>query len=66
MFPQMLTVLCRWLIFLILFCLQFVLSANCAYDLNENLVYYDRVAVFCELAEPAVVLVQHVNSATTG
>lgn len=65
MFPQMLTVLCRWSIFLIHFCLRFVLSANCAYDLNENLIYYDRVAVFCEPAEPAVVLVQRVNSATT-
>lgn len=61
----MLTVLCSWLIFLIHFCLQLVLSTNCAYDLNEILIYYDRVAVFCELAEPAVVLVQRVNSATT-
>lgn len=66
MFPQMLMVLCRWLIFLIHFCPQFVLSVNCAYDFNENLIYCDRVAAFCELAEPAVVLVHHVNSATTG
>lgn len=61
----MFTVLRSWLIFLIHFCLQLVLSANCAYDLNENLIYYDRVAAFCEPAEPAVVLVQRVNSATT-
>lgn len=40
-------------------------SANHAYDLNESLIYPDQVEVFCELADPAVVLVHHVNSVTT-